>query len=163
MYLKNLRLNPIKLPLISEIMFNSYKTYWKLQNNITSSKQVEEIYKEEFINNLDNQFYILFDKYNNLIGFGCYAENEFLDYKKKYDNSVFISDIYVFNKFRKQGHASFIIQEIIKKIKEKDTNTKIYISVENDQNLLNFYKKRNFNIIDKYKLDKIWNIFEYNK
>ena len=64
---------------------------------------------------------------------------------------MFISDIYVFNKFRKQGHASFIIQEIIKKIKEKDTNTKIYISVENDQNLLNFYKKRNFNIIDKYK------------
>ena len=76
MYLKNLRLNINMIPLISEIMFNNYQNYWKSQN-ITSLKQVEKIYKEEFINNSDNQFYILFDKHHNLIGFGCYAENEF--------------------------------------------------------------------------------------
>ena len=166
------------LPLVCETSFDYYRDYWTQYRNIHSAKEVEICFKQTFINkynyndntstnkNYNNLYIILLDKQdylpstqNQMIGFCSTLDNDFEHYKKKDANGLFFSDLFIFNKYRNKGYATQVIKTIID-ILLQDKKI-IYISVANDPILLEFYKKRGFEIIDKYVAESDYFIFEY--
>lgn len=166
------------LPLICETSFDYYRDYWKEYRNIHSVKELEIYFKQTFINKYNyndnashnknyNNLYIIFlditdslhATQNEIIGFGSTIDNDFKHYQKRDVNGLFLSDLFIFNKYRNKGYATQVIKTIID-ILLQDKKI-IYISVANDPILLEFYKKRGFVIIDKYVAESDYFIFEY--
>lgn len=166
------------LPMICETSFDYYRDYWKEYRNIHSAKEVEIYFKQTFVDKYNynhtestnknyNNLYIIFSyipdslhaTQNEIIGFGSTIDNDFKHYKKKDANGLFLSDLFIFNKYRNKGYATQVMKSIID-ILLKDKKT-IYISVADDPILLEFYKKRGFVIIDKYVAESDYFIFEY--
>ena len=63
------------------------------------------------------------------------------------DNQYFISSLYVLNQSQKKGIGSKLLNLVIDNCKLNHLDT-IYISVDKENNSLNFYKKHNFKFID---------------
>lgn len=170
MYIDILNNNNIELlPIICKTSYYYYLNYWKKYRNINSPKELEILYKKTFINNYNKNdcIYIIFlnqdknqDK-NNIVGFGITVDNDFTYYKKRNNNSIFLSDLFIFRKYRHMGYGRESVNYIIHKILTKNKNTSIYISGENNEKLLHFYKNIKFYKIDKYVAEKEYFILEY--
>ena len=107
--------------------------------------------------------YTLFtdDTKTQFIGFGSSLDNDFKNYIKKDTNGIFLSDLFIFEKYRNKGYASMVINYIITNIRIKNNNIPIYISVENNETLHIFYKKMGFIIINTFVAERTYTIFEY--
>ena len=76
-------------------------------------------------------------------GYCCYSFEQFKD-----DNEIYalIWNLYIYSKYRRQGYAKLILQEIINKIKNINNTCDIYIEAIpqedsiNLNNLISFYE-----------------------
>ena len=96
--------------------------------------------KEQMTKNY--HFYILYEN-NDMIGFISYILK---------DQEMFVSKLYVKNKFRGQGFGKFLIKEIKERAKNANRR-RITLSVNKKNKAVDFYKKHGFKIYDKVKPD----------
>ena len=166
MYITFLNDNIELLPVICKTSFYYYMDYWKHYMDIHSPKELELVYINKFLSKhtlIKNNMYTLFtdDTKTQFIGFGSTLDNDFKNYIKKDTNGIFLSDLFIFEKYRNKGYASMVINYIITNIRIKNNNIPIYISVENNETLHIFYKKMGFIIINTFVAERTYTIFEY--
>lgn len=87
----------------------------------------------------DKTIYLVCDENNNLCSF-CLIEDNDMNIKPEY--SPWLSSVYTLPEKRHNGYAKLLLEEVV--MHEKDLY--LYCSSQ----LVDFYKKIGFNVIDKY-------------
>lgn len=144
------------ISILCEKHYNKWTTYWN-SNNIFSKKELADYYYNDYILGKNN-IYLLFDN-QIFIGSISVVENEFSNYIKKDSNSVFITDFFIFEKYRKQGYGTYLIKKIINILGNKVK----YLSVI-DYNLIKFYNNLDFYHYDTHILgNEKYLIFKFSR
>lgn len=148
MEIQNIREYPELLELVVKYHYPCWKDFYFYNNQIKSEKELLCKYKEWFVStNLDENLYVLWLN-DKLIGFISIGKTDIETYIKPDPQGIFIGSIYIIDKYRSQGYGSFLLREMIRRIKNK-----IYISVS-ESNLFSYYEKFGFQKIDTCWLGK---------
>jgi GNAT superfamily N-acetyltransferase len=139
-----LKENPEYCKKVAEYLFNEWSDIYIKH---TSYKNIELLYKDYIIKNLNNYIIPLtFILLNNNELIGCYSLN-------LCGLKLFISDVYIDINNRNKGYAKLMINDAIEYIKKKyKCYSQLFLYTSSDK-LINFYNKFGFKSInerDKY-------------
>ena len=159
MKLENVRDHENLLLDISKEFFIEWRKYWNYIN-LYNYKDLHQYYNKKFFKNTEDNFYILIDNYNNIIGYGCIIYDEFPTIKSP-KNSIFITDIYIKPNYRRMGNSKLLIELLI--IEAKKYEKDILIAVEKKTTFLhNFYKNFGFEFIEEIDYSDKYLIYKLN-
>ena len=98
---------------------------------------------------------------DKIIGYCSMNLNNFLSTKNdKTEQTLWLSDVYVWENYRNLGIASLLVEHVKNTAKQMDKQ--IYLCC--DDSLIKFYSNKGWNLIESVdKLYNIWNIMTFNE
>ena len=97
---------------------------------------------------------------NQIVGYCSMNYNNFItnSTSEKSENTLWLSDVYVWEEFRGKG----ISKQLIERVKNValEMNEKIYLACEDE--LIQFYGNKGWSLVNTSRLYNYWNIMEFN-
>ena len=121
------------------------KEYFKTTG--TFKDILEDVYIIEWLDEQNVKLYLLFDEGGDILSFSLLSKMH-MDPLKKHTNPHHLSYIYTFEKYRRNGYANHLLQEV-----KKELETTVFCTNDNNKDL---FEKAGYNFTS---FDTLYNSF----